>query len=411
MNINELFFELNDMIINYTMPISYCNSDEGIKFLIPAPHSATSGTIFVGSLSDWDNLRHQHLIFDDCTYLICSKDETPEIPLGNQNINLFFLDTSMRIVIQRLADLFSKKRALMPSTATKLYRAFWNDVLSMQLTTKKQILERIHLFPYHMQRHLACIVIRHSQSQHEATFINKISSILQDFFPETNLFFTGEEWIVLYSQEEDTSDTLSISYDMFSNLLETYQLDAGLSYVCQLPEMLRTLYLTASAAIDLGKGLGITPYQKRIYTYHQYNPYYVIHLCSHSFTELHKTENLVYLTHPDITRLYYYDVENTSNLLDVLFAYLLCGQNVNQTSQMLYMHRNTVLNKLNKIKEFLQHDFDYHTDHFLLLLSCMILRYQHQYTKRNVSDYFSTHHLENLPSTDFDDKSTKKNVR
>lgn len=110
----------------------------------------------------------------------------------------------------------------------------------------------------------------------------------------------------------------------------------------------------------------------------------------------------ILLTHPDITRLYYYDVENNSNLLDVLSAYLSCGQNVNQTSQMLYMHRNTVLNKLNKIEEFLQHEFDYTTDHFLLLLSCMILRYQHQYTQRNVSDYFVSHRFEFAPSNDTD---------
>lgn len=402
MNINELFHELKDVMINYSMPVPFCNADEGIKLLLPAPYSAKSGTIFVGSLSDWDDALRQRLIYDGCTYLICSKGETPETLSGNQNINIFFLDASMRVVLQRLSDLFSRKRTLIPSAVTKLYLDFWNDILSMQLTTKAQILERIRQFPYRMQRHIACIVIRHSQQKHEATFIHKITGVLQEFFHETNLFFTGEEWIVLYSQEQDTSDTLSISYDSFSNLLETYQLDAGLSYVCQLPDTLRTLYLTASAAIDLGKGLGIAPYKKRIYTYHQYNPYYVIHLCSHSFKELHKTENLVYLTHPDITRLYYYDVENNGNLLDVLFAYLSCGQNVNQTSQILYMHRNTVLNKLNKIEEFLQHEFDYHTDHFLLLLSCMILRYQHQYTQRNVSDYFASHRFEVTTSDNSD---------
>ncbi|MBQ6787102.1 MAG: helix-turn-helix domain-containing protein [Lachnospiraceae bacterium] len=402
MNINELFFELKDITINASMPIPFCNSDEGIKLLLPAPYSAKAGTIFAGSLSDWDMALRQHLIYDGCTYLVCSNGETPEVPSGNLNINVFFLDASMRIVLQRLSTLFSKKQTLDSSVISKLYRDFWNDILSMQLTTKAQILERIRQFPYHMHRHIACIVIRHSQPHHEATFIHNITCILQEFFHETNLFFTGEEWIILYSQEEDTSDTLSISYDSFSNLLEKYQLDAGLSYVCQLPDILRTLYLTASAAIDLGKGLGIAPYKKRIYTYHQYNPYYVIHLCSHSFKELHKTENLVYLTHPDITRLYYYDVENNSNLLDVLSAYLSCGQNVNQTSQMLYMHRNTVLNKLNKIEEFLQHEFDYNTDHFLLLLSCMILRYQHQYTQRKVSDYFVSHRFEFAPSNDTD---------
>lgn len=142
-------------------------------------------------------------------------------------------------------------------------------------------------------------------------------------------------------------------------MLEQYQTYAGISYVCQLPQALRTLYLAASASIELGKRLAIATQYRRIYTYHQYNPYYVIHLCSSYFRKLHNTDNLMYLTHPNITRLFYYDLENNNNLLDVLFAYLYCGQNLNKASKMLHMHRNTVLNKLSRIKEFLQHDFDY----------------------------------------------------
>lgn len=99
---------------------------------------------------------------------------------------------------------------------------------------------------------------------------------------------------------------------------------------------------------ELGRELGIMPYTKRIYTYHQYNPYYIIHLCSQKFAELHNTDNLIYLTHPDITRSYYYDLENNNNLLDVLFVYLNCGQNISLTSQQLLMHRNTALNKLKR---------------------------------------------------------------
>lgn len=388
MNITELLHEIKDMIIDSYSPIPFCNSDDGIRLIFPIPHNAKAGTIFIGSLSDWNHALHQCHIFDGCTYLICCKHETSNLPHSNLNSNVLFLDATMRNALQSISDFFSETHAFDASAFSSLYRDFWNDIFSMQLTTHSQIMERINQFPFPVYQHIACIVVHHTQARPKASFIHDITQVLHTFFPNTNLFFNGKEWIILYSQEIDTSDTLHISYTDFSTLLEKYQLDAGISYVCQRPDTLRTLYLTATAAIDLGKKLNITPTQKRIYTYCQYNPYYVIHLCSHRFQELHKTDNLIYLTHPDITRLYYYDIENNSNLLDVLFAYLSCGQNLTQTSQFLFMHRNTVLNKLNRISEFLQHEPDYDKEHFLLLLSCMILKYQHNYTQRNISDYF-----------------------
>ncbi len=233
---------------------------------------------------------------------------------------------------------------------------------------------------------MACIVVSPDSPEHDALRIREIQLALHDFFKETNLFYENREWIILYSQEKDTSVELDISYEAFSQLLNQYHLNAGISYVCQLPEQFRILYLTASASIQIGQRMKISPYMKRIYTYHQYNPYYVIHLCSQKFTEIHNTKNLVYLVHPDVVRLYYYDLENKNNLLDVLFAYLSCAQNISLAAQTLYMHRNTVLNKLNKIESFLHHKPFTEKDHWLILFSCMILKYQ--CTQNEITDFF-----------------------
>lgn len=401
MKIQELVHKFEDVILNSIIQIPFCNPEEGVKILLPAPSSTGAGTIFIGTLADWQIAYKRGLLYNDCTYLICSKDEVPETPTLQRNINLLFIDASMRTIMQRLTELFACKEMQNTTDAARLYRNFWNDILSMNISTQQQAMKRIREFPHPLHRHIACIVIRGTQYQ-GATHIQAITQALQEFFINTNLYFSGEEWIVLYSQEEDTSDRLNISYENLSQLLDKFQLDAGISYVCQLPEELRTLYMTASASIDLGKSLSIAPYIKHIYTYHQYNAYYVIHLCSQRFSELHKTENLIYLTHPDITRLYYYDIANNNNLLEVLFAYLSCGKNLLQASQMLYMHRNTVLNKLKKIEEFLEHGFDYDNDHFLLLLSCMIMHYQHTYTHHNISDYFSSHNFDSQDSSPTD---------
>jgi len=389
MKISELLSTFEDVLINFSTPLPFFSSEEGVKIMLPSPNSAKTGTIFIGSLSDWEEVSKHHMVHDNCTYLICCRNETPEINPFYRDINQIFLDAPFRVVQQRLTSLFNDKQFHNHSDINQMYRSFWKDVISQNITPQ-QIKERTHHFPYPLHQHLACIVIMHTQPLSKNAHINKITQELQLFFPNQNLFFTGEEWIILYSQAKDTSDALEFDYDTFSLLLEKHQLDAGISYACQLPEAFRTLYMTASVSIELGKKLSVTPFHKRIYTYHQYNPYYAIHLCAHKFTDLHSTDNLIYLTHPDITRIYYYDRENNTNLLDILSAYLACNQNIAQTSQALFMHRNTVLNKLKKINEILKHEFDYDKDHFLLQLSCMIMDYQHNYIHRNIIEFFES---------------------
>ncbi len=378
---------LKDIILSSDTPISVCKAEEGIRFLCPPPNVPIPGTVFAGTLSEWKILCDIHLIYPKCTYLVCTDGETglPAAPT-NRTYNLFILNASVKTTLLKLSSLLTQYSTLPNVRQTRLYIDFWHSIMDGSIETREQVTAYFKNFPYKMYAHQACIVVCPDSPENTVLQIQEIQSKLYDFFKETNLFYNNGEWIILYSQEEDTSVDLDISYDKFSELLEQCHLNAGISYVCQLPEQYRTLYLTASASIRLGQGMKLNPYVKRIYTYYQYNPYYLIHLGSQKFTEIHNTKNLIYLAHPDIVRLYYYDLEHKNNLLDVLFAYLSCAQNLSLASKMLYMHRNTVQNKLNKIESFLKHKPFTEKDHFLMLLSCMILKYQ--CVQHEITDFF-----------------------
>ena len=55
-----------------------------------------------------------------------------------------------------------------------------------------------------------------------------------------------------------------------------------------------------------------------------------------------------------IGRLIKYDAENNTDLTDYIKNYILCDGNVQTVANNFYVHRNTVNNKLNKIKEITQ---------------------------------------------------------
>lgn len=387
MKIEQLSDYLKDIILSSNASVADCNVDGGIRFLCPPPSTSIPGTVFAGTLSEWNMLNSIHLVYPGCTYLVCTDGETPPpIPSADCTFNLLVLNASVKTLLHKLTSLLTGHPMLSDMQQNRLYADFWHSIMDGSIKDRTHAKAYFRQFPYPVHPHLACIVISSDSSDLNPLQIQEIQLALHDFFKETNLFYDNGEWIILYSQEKDTSVELDISYDAFSQLLGRYRLNAGISYVCQLPEQYRILYLTASASIRIGLSMKLEPYVKRIFMYHQYNPYYVIHLCSQKFTEIHNTKNLIYLAHPDIIRLYYYDLNTKNNLLDVLFTYLSCAQNLSLTAETLYMHRNTVLNKLNKIEDFLHHKPFTEKDHFLILLSCMIIKYQS--CQNDITDFF-----------------------
>ncbi len=378
---------LRDIVMNAETPAQVCRPEDGIRFMSPPPNAPVPGIVFAGTLSEWRMLCENNFVYPQCTYLVCTNGEASlPVPPENSECNILILNASVKTTLHKLTGLLMRKSVFSDTEQSALYTDFWHSVMDGALEGREQVTQSLRQLPYPMHAHVACIVVTSDTPDLDPLQIQDVQSALRSFFPETNLFRYNKEWIVLYSQEKDTSVELDISYPDFSRMLDRYNLCAGISYACQLPERYRTMYLTASASVKLGKTLKMEPYLKRIYSYYQYNPYYLIRLAAQKFKEIHNTDNIVYLAHPDVIRLYYYDLENKNTLLDVLEAYLTNAQNLTLTAKALYMHRNTVSNKLNKIEEVLGHKPFDEKDHFLILLSCMIVKYLR--SRKEITEFF-----------------------
>lgn len=386
MKIEILIDCLKNIVLSADTPVADCNAEDGIRFLYPPPDKPIPGTVFAGTLPEWNMLNSMNWICPQCTYLICTDGETPPPAAPADAYNLFFLNSSVKTLLLKLTSLLNSQVLPSDIQPDQTYADFWNAIMDGSIKNRSQAMAYIRHFPYQMHTYVACIVISPDAAEYNIFQIQETTAALRGFFKNGNLFYENGEWIVLYSQERATIVELDISYEAFSQMLDQYCLNAGISYACQLPEQYRVLYLTASASVKLGRDMKLEPYMKRIYTYYQYHPYYVIHLCSQKYMEVYNTKNLVYLAHPYVVRLYYYDLKHNSNLLDVLFTYLSYAQNVSLTAQALYMHRNTVMNKLNRIEKILHHKPFTEKDHLSILLSCMVLKYQS--TQNDNTDFF-----------------------
>jgi hypothetical protein len=206
---------------------------------------------------------------------------------------------------------------------------------------------------------------------------------LSDIFPKCNML-VYDSAIVIFITFDQRNLNLSFDGTGLSNLLEQHGAYFGISNATRNRAMLRTLYLQCRDTIRLAKVLRTDP-EERIFLHEDYAVYCIIDLCVRSFQDIHRHDDLIYLIHPSIVEISRYDIKNNNNLLDVLYHYLLNGCNLVKTAKALYMHRNTVVNKVNKLVEIIGSDLENGEFQQRLLFSCQFIRYIKLYLEKTVT--------------------------
>ena len=96
---------------------------------------------------------------------------------------------------------------------------------------------------------------------------------------------------------------------------------------------------------------------RRIVDFHDYSPYLSIKLAVERFLQKYSPASLRAVMYPEMVTLLLYDLKNHTDLAEVLYRYYTYGD-VNRTAQALFVHRNTVYNKLKTIQKLLNVDLD-----------------------------------------------------
>lgn len=77
----------------------------------------------------------------------------------------------------------------------------------------------------------------------------------------------------------------------------------------------------------------------------------------------------------DIRQIYFYDNENKTNFIDTLYIYLLTNNSLIETSKRLYLHRNTITYRLEKMRDNFNIELNNFNKKLTYLNSIIILYY------------------------------------
>jgi len=167
------------------------------------------------------------------------------------------------------------------------------------------------------------------------------------------VYFTTNErhsiWMVFINTQDKAQAAMSCIEQLTKGLRQTYansDLTLGLGQVHPLHDMRKT-YAEAEVAVNVARRVA----DMDLVRYQHLGLYYLLSK-SHNLDEMRTYYN-EYLE--PILR---YDTQNNAVLLTTLQAYLQCNGNVTKTARKIFVHRNTLLYRLNQIRELAEIDLD-----------------------------------------------------
>ena len=257
-------------------------------------------------------------------------------------------------------------------TAARELRECWQDIMDGRLTSSGEIQEALTRLPDPVRTFVRVAVI--SFEGEKGVPYRYLLTRLREIVPGSGMTVYQGSILVLLSQDERVF-RLDLDKDQrLIGLLERYNGFMAVSNGTRRLDSLRSIFHLTRRTVVLARALRTDP-SERIFFHEDYSMYCIIDLCVKRYLEVEGNDDPLYLMHPAVIHLTRYDREHHNNLRDVLFHYLMNDRNLVKTAAAVYMHRNTVINKVNKIQELLKLDLEDPRLRQRLIFSCQMIRY------------------------------------
>ncbi len=257
------------------------------------------------------------------------------------------------------------------SEEDRRFKQLWNDILDKRFNNSSEIRDELVKFSV---KPLAFSRVLLIGIEKPASRMADIIAELHKIFPASHIAAEESEIVVvLYHPKRIFS--LDLENDLrLKAFLEKY--DAYLSYSGATRDFIKlgSQYRLARQILTLGKQLELEP-NERIFTHERYSVYCIIELCAQRYCSVYGNNDIILLNHPAIIHLTRYDRDHNNNLRDVLYVYLMNDCSISKTAAKTFMHRNTIFNKLKKIEDLININFEDGAIRQQLLFSCQLILY------------------------------------
>ncbi|MGD9567094.1 MAG: PucR family transcriptional regulator [Sedimentibacter sp.] len=185
-------------------------------------------------------------------------------------------------------------------------------------------------------------------------FIKKIVSIME-MHDAVFYYKNVNKSITFIVENKKLQSNIKLLKPFFENIVDELKksfkgedFKIGISKICNNLKYLNNAFEEASFAIKIGMKLKD---KEAVYLYDDFIIYHLI-------SEISGDSTLSKIYKNTVVRIKKNDSENNSELLKTLQALIDCDFSISQTSEKLFVHRNTLYKRINKINSLLDSDID-----------------------------------------------------
>jgi|GEM_PF-2325946 Regulator of polyketide synthase expression len=303
---------------------------------------------------------------------------TTLIILGDQQIGVFHVVEYNQPITQSALDIMEAVRVFLAIELNKKHLIGLNsgilneqlivDLLEKRVDSLQLLRSRSHNIGWVFAQYVFVLVIKPVSHFLVGEQLSKIRKRLTEFRSFNNCLVYDRSIVVIINKNNDTPYEEHTQVQLLA-LLKEFNLCCGLSQCSATMLDTAKLYKQSLQAIKLG--LLVQP-GFYIYNYMDYALYDFFDNCL-------QNDNISSYYHSSINALKAYDEKHNGMLLDTLHNYIYNQCNQNETAKQMYIHRSTLIYRLNKIEQITNIDFNNINTIFHLELSFKLLEFDKQF--------------------------------
>ncbi|MBP2657055.1 MAG: transcriptional regulator [Firmicutes bacterium] len=229
-----------------------------------------------------------------------------------------------------------------------LQEHFLMDMLE-DLTERREFVEaRIQALGMEMQKNMHIVVIQLERQTEDNLQLRPILQEVGNIFENSISTIYKEHIVSLIHYNQGKQVLMDAIQKKLNICLSSGDLIAGVSMCFQDPCQIRKHYFQAVDALDIGLTLKKSG---RIFLFQQLSIYRLFKLSS-------QTSEIADYLHPAVFCLAKYDNDNHTELIKTLYYYITNLRALLKTKDILCVHRNTLIYRINKIQEIANIDLE-----------------------------------------------------
>ena len=264
----------------------------------------------------------------------------------------------MNMVAENL-ELYFQQQRYTTRASSEIYESIFTDILDNPTASRRQVEDQL-TFANGLSMEGRFMLARLSYTKPSELPYSFISWNLRNSFPALKPFVHNNTLYIVKICTEKDSISAFLTPDEETQFRKNFK---GQNFFCAVSNMFFSLMELPLAAKQCETVFSEKGDSVDCFSYFgDISLKYILH-------ELQKTSSLTMIESPLYQVLKQYDQVHNSDLCDIFIQYLKNGRNINQTSAAVFLHRNTVLNKIKKAISIMQSDCEDYQEQTTFILS------------------------------------------